>query len=78
VALAWLGRGDFATETWSDAREMARARFSDTDPIEYLIGTPMLAEYLEEGLSRLEYNVSGLETDMRRRGESRRLRVAPM
>ncbi len=51
VALMWLGRGDGDLENWRDLRsEASRAHNSRT--ASYLIGTPMLAEYLEEALSQ--------------------------
>lgn len=60
VALTWLGRGDFTAEDWAEAVRMARDR--RTNPTsEYLLGTPMLGDYLEEGLSLLGYTVEDLE-----------------
>jgi hypothetical protein len=51
VALTWLGRGDAGIEEWSDLRrEAARARNERTAA--YLLGLPLLSEYLEEGLSQ--------------------------
>lgn len=53
IALVWLGRGDF-TE-WSEARAMARQRHrAGSGP--YLIGMPMLGDFLEEGLATLGYS----------------------
>ena len=55
VALAWLGRGDFTSDGWEDALEAARdARSDHTDT--YLLGIPLLGNYLEEGLSQLGYS----------------------
>jgi hypothetical protein len=51
VALMWLGRGDGDLDGWHDLRaEAARAHNNRT--ASYLIGTPMLAGYLEEALSQ--------------------------
>ncbi len=51
VALMWLGRGDGDLDTWHDLRaEASRAHNNRT--ASYLIGTPMLADYLEEALSQ--------------------------
>jgi hypothetical protein len=51
VALTWLGRGDGNLDNWSDLRaEASRAHNNRT--ASYLIGTPMLADYLEEALSQ--------------------------
>jgi hypothetical protein len=51
VALAWLGRGDDEFDNWDDLRlEAAEAHNNRT--ASYLIGTPLLADYLEEALSQ--------------------------
>ena len=51
VTLAWLGRGDGTLDDWSDLRaEAARAHNKRT--ASYLLGTPLLADYLEEALSQ--------------------------
>lgn len=49
VALAWLGRGDYDKTEWSDALEAAEDRRNQRTA-EYLLGMPMLGDYLEEGL----------------------------
>ena len=55
VALAWLGRGDYTADGWDDVLEAAReARTDHTDT--YLLGIPLLGDYLEEGLSQLGYS----------------------
>ena len=49
VALAWVGRGDFDPEQWPEAVRAARAR--RTGPTSrYLLGIPVLSDYLQEGL----------------------------
>lgn len=60
LALMWLGRGDFAKEQWPDALREAR-RVHDEKETDYLVGTPLLADYLEEGLSQLGYTIAGSE-----------------
>ncbi|MFZ2156853.1 MAG: DUF3775 domain-containing protein [Bradyrhizobium sp.] len=51
VALMWLGRGDGNLDNWRDLRaEASRAHNNRT--ASYLIGTPMLADYLEEALTQ--------------------------
>lgn len=62
VALTWLGRGDFTAGEWRDALRMARERRSNPTS-EYLLGTPMLGDYLEEGLTALGYSIEDLEPD---------------
>ena len=60
VALAWLGRGSFEAEQWADAVDMARLeRVNKTE--DYLLGIPLLADYLEEGLEKLGYSVEDAE-----------------
>ncbi len=60
VALAWLGRGSFAPEELDDAIETAKSeRASRTG--DYLIGIPLLADYLEEGLDKLGVSVEDAE-----------------
>lgn len=54
VALMWLGRGDFALEEWRDALGQARDAHNERTA-EYLIATPLLSEYLEEGLNAHGY-----------------------
>ncbi|MBL8704585.1 MAG: DUF3775 domain-containing protein [Rhodospirillales bacterium] len=52
VTLVWLGRGDFTAAEWGDKRvEALRLDFRRAP--DYLIETPLLADYLEEGLSLL-------------------------
>lgn len=54
VALMWLGRGDYAISEWTVALEMAEERRSGPTA-EYLIAKPLLASYLQEGLTLLGY-----------------------
>jgi hypothetical protein len=63
VALAWIGRGSFAPEELEEALTTARSeRNNRTD--EYLLGMPLLPDYLEEGLDRLGYSVEDTEDDV--------------
>jgi hypothetical protein len=50
VALAWLGRGDGAIEDWAELRAQA-ANEHNRRTARYLLGLPLLPDYLEEGLS---------------------------
>lgn len=53
VALMWVGRGDYSAEEWGDAREEAqRARDEHGHTADYLLGAPLVGDYLEEGLSQ--------------------------
>lgn len=49
VALMWVGRGDFTLDEWDDAIERAQDSWNPRTA-EYLIGTPLVADYLAEGL----------------------------
>jgi hypothetical protein len=60
VALAWLGRDDYTTDDWSEVRaEASRAHNKRT--ASYLLGMPLLGDFLEEGLSVLGYSVEEFE-----------------
>ncbi len=70
VALMWLGRGDDDLENWADLVAQARgsqgqgaARGRRT--VRYLLGTPQLGDYLEEGLERLGVDTATLEGTLR-------------
>jgi hypothetical protein len=60
VALMWLGRGDGDLDNWRDLHaEAARAHNNRT--ASYLVGTPMLADYLEEALSQFGKSAEDFE-----------------
>ncbi|SKA32497.1 Protein of unknown function [Enhydrobacter aerosaccus] len=50
VALTWLGRGDGDISDWPDLRREAR-RARNKRTAAYLLGKPMLADHLEDGLA---------------------------
>jgi hypothetical protein len=50
VALTWVGRGDFGIDEWKDARDQAAAAHNERTA-DYLLGLPLLSEFLEEALS---------------------------
>ena len=53
VALMWLGRGDYTVAEWEDARDEAkRARDEHGHTADYLLGAPLVGDYLEEALSQ--------------------------
>lgn len=49
VALMWIGRGTYEPEDFREAREVA-AKEATHSTRDYLLGTPLLAEHLENGL----------------------------
>jgi hypothetical protein len=52
VALAWVGRGTYDVADWDEARRTAREERT-TRTEKYLLGMPMLADYLAEGLDAM-------------------------
>jgi hypothetical protein len=62
VALAWIGRGSFAPEELDEALTTARAERTNRTE-DYLLGMPLLPDYLEEGLDRLGYSVEDAEDE---------------
>ncbi len=55
LALCWLGRGDYTAADWMEACREARA-VQDEQLVQYLIGTPLLGDYLEEGYNQLGHS----------------------
>lgn len=62
VALAWLGRDDYTADDWASVREEA-ARAYNNRTARYLLGMPMVGDFLEEGLSMLGYSCEEFEID---------------
>ena len=63
VALTWVGRGTFEPEEFDEAVETARNE-KIVSTAEYLLGIPLLADYLEEGLEKLGYPVEDIEGEI--------------
>jgi DNA-binding PucR family transcriptional regulator len=53
VALAWIGRGTYDPAEFQEAVAEAR-RVHNNRTAEYLVGLPLLGDYVEEGLSAVE------------------------
>ena len=51
VALAWLGRGTYDKSEWREALATARQEHNNRTA-QYLLGLPLLGDYLEEGLAQ--------------------------
>jgi len=62
VALAWVGRGDFDLGEWAEARELARDRHNE-HTAEYLLGMPLLADYLQAGLDAFGISCEEIEDE---------------
>ena len=60
IALAWIGRGTFTADDWDEAVETAHDEHS-TNAVRYLLGMPLLADYLEEALD--EFGLSCEDED---------------
>ena len=60
VALAWLGRDDYSASDWQTVRDEA-AQAHNERTADYLLGTPLVSDFLEEGLSMLGYSCEEFE-----------------
>jgi len=60
LALLWLGRGDYDAQSWGEALRQARETRTSTET-DYLLGTPLLGDYLEEGVEALGLSLEGFE-----------------
>ena len=56
VALAWLGRGTYGKDEWREAVATARTEQSRRTA-EYLLGLPLLGDYLEDGLAMFDEGI---------------------
>jgi hypothetical protein len=64
VAMFWMGRGDGDASEFDELVETARgARSGKTS--KYLLGEPLLADYLEEALEALGFDTSEIESNLR-------------
>lgn len=55
VALMWMGRGDFDANEWDLAFSEAKSSWT-THTADYLMATPLVSDYIAEGLSMLGYS----------------------
>jgi Protein of unknown function (DUF3775) len=60
LALMWLGRGDYDTDGWPEALRQAR-EITIASVTDYLVGTPLLGDYLEEGAAALGLSLRDFE-----------------
>ena len=60
VALMWLGREDSGVEDWESLRQTAMDEHN-RNTAAYLIGTPLLADHLEDGLDAIGLGCSEFE-----------------
>jgi len=64
VALMWLGRGDGTIDEWEDLRSRAAERRNGYrnprwETVHYLLGEPLLGDFLAEGLD--EFGISWVD-----------------
>ena len=64
VGLFWLGRGDGDAADFAELVEQARSSRSGKTS-KYLLGEPLLADYLEEALEALGHDTSEIESNLR-------------
>jgi len=55
LALMWIGRGDFGPEELDTARQEA-ADHVDVHEADYMLGTPLVADYLESALNEFGFS----------------------
>ena len=53
IAITWIGRGDYDSGEWAEAVAEARQRGQGRRASKYLLGMPMLGDWLEEGLEAI-------------------------
>ena len=64
LALLWVGRGDFTRDSWREAMTLAQQTRTSSEA-DYLIGTPLMADYLEEALSQLGISLEESDESVR-------------
>lgn len=62
VAIMWIGRDTFTSDDLEEAIDTAKSEAS-TPTEEYLLGIPLLSDYLESGLDQLGFDVEELIDD---------------
>ena len=60
VALTWVGRGDFTVDEWPRARGLAYEEHREA-VARYLLGIPLLADLLREGLAAFGLSCTDLD-----------------
>jgi hypothetical protein len=57
IALIWVGRGDYSLLQWAEARRNA-PRIDRARTLDYVLGIPMVSDFLEEGLRRFGHELN--------------------
>ncbi|WP_224824980.1 DUF3775 domain-containing protein [Cognatishimia sp. MH4019] len=63
VAVMWIGRDSFDADDLEEAKATAREE-ATTPTADYLLGTPHLADHLENGLDALGISATDAEDDL--------------
>lgn len=61
VALTWIGRGTYTAEDWDEAVEVARDEHAK-NAARYLLGQPLLADELEQGLDEMGLSCEDIDS----------------
>lgn len=62
VAVMWIGRDTFMVEEFDEAKQTAREE-ATTPTEDYLLGVPLLSDYLQEGLEKLGISAAEAEDE---------------
>jgi hypothetical protein len=62
VTLTWMGRGDGSIADWTELRDLACSRHNRWTA-RYLLGIPLLGDYLAEGLSEFGFTCEEFAAD---------------
>ncbi len=60
ITLVWIGRGDGAPDDW-DTLRLEAGRDHNNRTAAYVLGIPLLADYLEEALSQFDLSCGDLD-----------------
>jgi hypothetical protein len=63
IAIMWIGRGSFESDDLDAAVQMAKEE-ATTPCADYLIGTPLMSDYLEDGLDALDISAADVEDEL--------------
>lgn len=62
VAVMWIGRDTFGPEDLEEAKRIARQE-ATTPTEDYLLGVPLLSDYLEDGMEKLGISATDAEEE---------------
>ena len=63
ITLAWLGRGTGTLDEWDDLHSQAADAHNRRTTARYLLGLPLLADFLAEGLDQLGLSCEEIEAE---------------